>query len=216
MTRPRGTPTGLPALDAITGYNGLPVGRITILRGHGTSGKMALGLAILAGLQRTHTRPVCYVDISGACDIATLHARGLNTEALILARPQGASAAITFISDLLKAHAVGTILVDGLSELLIDTSVRVMFGDVINHLAALTRQSGAHLIFTYDPTPPGTTHSAAFDTSAAMGMAGLVLACRATRAWLDDHGHLGLQLSVQCTRSRFGTPGEAEVCLEEI
>ena len=216
IAAPRGTPTGMPALDAITGYNGLPQGRITILRGHGTSGKMTLALAALTGLQRAHARPVCFIDISGACDMAALHARGLDTDALILARPQGASAAITLVSDLLKAHAVSAIFVAGLTELLMDAPVRGMFADVINHLAALTRQAGAHLIFTYDPTPPHTAHSAAFDTSAAMGMAGLVLACRATRAWLDDFGRLGLQISVQCTRSRLGTAGQASIDLEDV
>ena len=87
---PKGTLTGMPALDGITGYDGLPQGRITIFRGHGTSGKMALA------------RPVCFSDISGTCDIAALRARGLDVEALILARPPDASAAIALTSDLLK------------------------------------------------------------------------------------------------------------------
>src|SRR5437879_1002206 len=51
-------PTGVPAVDRLSGIGGLPRGRISVLQGRLGSGKLSLALALLALATHEHARTV--------------------------------------------------------------------------------------------------------------------------------------------------------------
>jgi hypothetical protein len=209
LRKPRGIATKLaggdtgPTLDDITGYGGLPAGQITLLRGHGSSGKLALGIAMLASLQHSQPKPLACIDVTHHIDPASLAARGVNLDALILAHPPDAPGALAFLCDLLKAQSTSGILLNSLSELVMDSGIRRLLGETITHVVQLARMADVPVICLYDPTPLHTLSSAAHDVSAVHSAAALVLECTAARAWVDDLGRIGIRVQVKCTRSRF-------------
>src|SRR5712691_1911720 len=58
-------PTGLPAVDRLSGIGGLPRGRVSVLQGATGAGKLSLALALLARATREHARTVVIDRPSG-------------------------------------------------------------------------------------------------------------------------------------------------------
>jgi len=85
-------PTGLPAVDRLSGIGGLPSGRISVLQGPSGSGKLSLALALLARATREFARVVA-IDPRAGLDPWTLDVFGADLAVLTVIRPQTQAAA---------------------------------------------------------------------------------------------------------------------------
>ena len=104
--------TGFPALDAALGIGGIPQGRLTVLEGAPTSGKVTLAALILATAQKKLRRPVAYVDLAHTCDADYLERCGLRLPDLLVVRPQDGRQALVLTQALLARAELGAILFD--------------------------------------------------------------------------------------------------------
>src|SRR5947209_1588231 len=83
--------SGLEALDRLSGIGGLPRGRLAVLTGHGTCGKLSLGLDLLARGSRELSQ-VVLVDPSRSFDPWTLARFGGDLQRVLAIRPPAADA----------------------------------------------------------------------------------------------------------------------------
>src|SRR5436305_4096378 len=98
-------------LDRLTGIGGLPQGRISLLTGSGTCGKLTLGLALLGSATREFAHAVV-IDPDGAFDPWSLLPFAPVFGALTIIRPPGPDAAGEAAAALARAGA-GFILLIG-------------------------------------------------------------------------------------------------------
>src|SRR6267378_636319 len=70
LPQPQPWPSGTP-IDRLSGIGGLPRGRLTVLTGSGTCGKLTLALALLAGATRELAH-VIVIDHQSSFDPWTL------------------------------------------------------------------------------------------------------------------------------------------------
>ena len=189
-------------LKCAEGLGGIPNGLLTLVRGHASSGKLVVSLNMLAGIQRSSTKPVAVIDLAGNIDGASFARSGVDIEHLIVARPVDAAQALNLMSDLLKAGDCNAVMLNSLSELLMDSSVRRLWSETLAHLTTIIRMANIPVIWLYDPSPVQSTATALFDVSGVQQSAGVVLGCSVARAWLDEFAQLVLAVDVRCERSR--------------
>jgi recA bacterial DNA recombination protein len=79
-------PTGLAAVDRLSGIGGLPRGRVSVLQGEIGSGKLSLALALLASASREHARTIV-IDRRGEFDPWVPDRFGADLGALTVIRP---------------------------------------------------------------------------------------------------------------------------------
>lgn len=109
--------TGFPELDAALGggergAGGLPQGRITLLSGAPTSGKVTLAALTLAGAQKKLRRPVAYIDLAHTCDADYLERCGVRLDSLLVVRPQDSRQALDLTLTLAGRGEVSVLLFD--------------------------------------------------------------------------------------------------------
>ncbi|HXM58209.1 MAG TPA: hypothetical protein VOB72_22610, partial [Candidatus Dormibacteraeota bacterium] len=79
-------PTGVPAVDRLSGIGGLPRGRVSVLEGRLGSGKLSLALALLALATHEHARTVV-IDRAREFDPWVPDRLGADLDALTVVRP---------------------------------------------------------------------------------------------------------------------------------
>ena len=112
-------PSGSLGLDLATDIGGLPRGGVTEFCGPETSGKTALLYATLAAAQRAGGL-AALVDAEGGADGEALAWCGVDTAALLLARPPSAADALLLLSILARCggfDALGLVSVPALRHL---------------------------------------------------------------------------------------------------
>lgn len=102
--------TGIPAIDALVG-GGLPAGRLSELYGPLSSGRTALGLALLAHATQAG-ESVGVVDGADAFHPASAAAAGVRLERVLWARPLGATPAARCCERLLQTCGFAAVLLD--------------------------------------------------------------------------------------------------------
>jgi len=96
-------PTGISSFDAITGVNGLPVGRLIELFGAASSGKSTLSLQIAAAFQKRNLS-VVYMDIENAFQPEYAKKLGLQLNNILRLYPSSCEMALKMIEELLSAY----------------------------------------------------------------------------------------------------------------
>lgn len=79
-------PSGVEAVDRLSGIGGLPRGRLSVLTGSGSCGKLSLALGLLAGASHEFAQ-VLVVDPEGCFDGWSLAPFGADLSALTVVRP---------------------------------------------------------------------------------------------------------------------------------
>jgi recombination protein RecA len=120
--------TGFPALDAITGCQGLPLGQITLLSGPTTSGKLTAAYKVLTSAQRSLHGAVAYnvalFDLTRTADPDYLARCGVDLDALLVVRPTLQPKAVDLLGDLVRQHRLRAVVVDSLTEWQANHAVR--------------------------------------------------------------------------------------------
>jgi RecA/RadA recombinase len=113
-TRP--WPTGLPAVDRLSGIGGLPRGRLTVLQGALGSGKLTLALALLARATREHANSVVIDRRRFRFDPWIPDRLGADLDALSVVRPPNVAAAGEAAVALARAGAGFGLVLEELPE----------------------------------------------------------------------------------------------------
>lgn len=122
--------TGFPELDLAIGVGGLPRGRIVDIYGPEASGKTTLCLHVIAEAQRGGLQ-AAFIDAEHALDLAWAAARGVNTEQLLLVRPDNGEQALEMADCLIGSASVAVVVIDSTAALVPRAEIEGEMGD--NH-----------------------------------------------------------------------------------
>jgi hypothetical protein len=179
--------SGTP-LDQLTGIGGLPHGRISLLVGNGTCGKLTLALSLLAGATHEFAHPVV-IDVASGFDPLSLLPFQPASGPLTVVRPPALDAAGEAASSLARAGA-GFIL---------------LMGEVPEHwlgpLESGANRSGTVVIGVVDAPSRAFAHASSL--SLAFARAG----------WIWEREQLiGMRTIARCSKNRVAPPvGESEL-----
>lgn len=180
-------PTGVGVVDRLSGIGGLPRGRVCLLAGGPGSGKLSLGLALLAQATRDFAQAVV-VDAAAGFDPWALAALGGELEPLTVVRPPGSEAAGEAAVALARAGA-GFLLVLGATALP---------EAALAPLESAAARSGC-LALVVAEAPP-----------AALAYASSLTLELARTSWTWERGELvGLRARALCVKNKVGAPGGA-------
>jgi recombination protein RecA len=187
MPPPQPWPSNTP-LDHLSGIEGLPRGRLTLLTGSGTSGKLTLALALLAGATREFAHAVV-IDIRGDFDPWALLPFDPDLHSLTVVRPSGQDPAGEAAAMLAKAGAGFILLMGEVPE------------PWIGPLEAGANRSGTVLLGVIDAPGRAFAHA----SSLSLGFS--------RTDWLWERNQLvGLRCEVRCLKNRVAPPlGETEL-----
>ncbi len=185
-------PSGVAAVDRLSGIGGLPAGRISVLQGAAGSGGLTLGLALLARATCEFARPVA-LDTRRGLDPWTLVQLGADLSALSLVRPPTPAAAGEAAVALTRAGAGFLLVLGALPE------------PALAPLESAAARSGCLVLVA--PVPGGRPDRAlAFASS-------LTLELRRVDWLRERHQVVGVRSHARCAKNKLAAPG-AEVELE--
>ena len=186
MPPPQAWPSATP-LDQLTGIGGLPQGRLTLLTGSGTCGKLTLALALLGSATREFAHAMV-VDRAGAFDPWALLPFDPEFGALTVVRPPTADAAGEAASALARAGAGFILLMEEIPE------------PWLGPLESSANRSGAVAVAVIDSPSRAFAHA----SSLTLGFL--------RTGWVWDRGQLaGLTTLARCSKNRVAPPvGETE------
>lgn len=137
-------PFGIFALDFMMG-GGIPIGKQTIMFGPEASGKSNLALKLVASMQSHYPEKTCvYVDLEGGYDSQWAQAFGVDTEKLLLVRPDHAEDAVDIVTEMTRAEDLGLLVIDSIAALtpereLETSSSKIQVGGVTQLVGRLNR-----------------------------------------------------------------------------
>jgi hypothetical protein len=150
-------PTGFPALDAITGCQGVPLAALSLFSGRTTSGKLTVAYKVLANAQRGAYGDTAYavglLDLNRTADPDYLVRCGVDLDALLVARPPVGPQAVEVLGDLLQTQRLRALLVDNLADLAAAPAALRRLDTLLNRAPQLLR-GGCALIVLDDPHAP--------------------------------------------------------------
>lgn len=130
--------TGIQALDLELGIGGLPKGRIAEIYGQPSSTKTSMALYMIGHAQKQGT-PCAFIDAEFSLDLEHAKSMGVNTDELLIVRPDCGEEAFTAMEHLINKDAAKFIVVDSVSGL-------VPRGDVEADMGTSQMGSQARLI----------------------------------------------------------------------
>jgi recombination protein RecA len=187
-------PSAVPALDRLTGIDGLPRGRLSVLAGRGTCGKTSLGMAVLAAATRDFSTAVV-IDAGGSFDPWSLAAFGAEFQALTVVRPPAGDAVAT-------GEAAAALARAGAGFMLLQLPARVAAGAEpwLALLCSAAEKSSCVVVAVVEETSKPLAHAAS--TTIAVERTG----------WLFERGELlGLRMRLECVKNKLATPGRSAV-----
>jgi RecA/RadA recombinase len=178
---PQSWPSRTP-IDRLSGIGGLPRGRLTVLTGSGTCGKLTLALCLLAGATREFAHAIV-IDINSGFDPWALLPFYPELSALTLVRAPAPDLAGEAAASLARAGA-GFIL---------------LMGEVSEHwlgpMESATNRSGTVLVGVVDASGRAFAHA----SSLSVGFS--------RTDWIWERGQLvGLRASAHCVKNRVAPP----------
>jgi len=181
-------PSGVGAVDRLTGIGGLPRGRISVLSGHGSCGKTSLGLALLAQATREFGAAIA-IDPGRSFDPWALLEFQPDLRTLTVVRPPDADAVGEAAVSLAKAGA-------GFLLLSLPARVAAAAEPWLPLLAAAAERSGALVVALVEETARSLAHASS-----------LSLAVERT-TWKFERGELvGLRARITCVKNKVSLPG---------
>jgi RecA/RadA recombinase len=172
--------TGTP-LDSLTGIGGMPRGRISLLTGTGTCGKLTLALALLASA--THEFAHAVVIDGGGFDLTSLTSFFPELGALTVVRAPAPEVAGEATATLARAGA-GFLLVTG-----------VIPEHWLGPLESGANRSGTVVVGVVEAADRALAHASSFS-----------LGCSRTE-WVWERGLLvGVRVSARCVKNRVAPP----------
>jgi recombination protein RecA len=108
--------TGSLALDDAIGVGGVPRGRITEVYGPDGAGKTTLALSVIAQAQQAGGT-ACFIDTEHALDLAWAATVGVDTERLVLCRPDDGEQALEVANVLVGSGALDVLALDSIAAL---------------------------------------------------------------------------------------------------
>jgi recombination protein RecA len=108
--------TGNVALDLAIGVGGVPRGRITEVYGPDGAGKTTLALSIIAQAQQAGGT-ACFIDTEHALDLAWAATVGVDTDRLVLCRPEDGEQALEVADVLVGSGALDVLALDSIAAL---------------------------------------------------------------------------------------------------
>ncbi|HET7028644.1 MAG TPA: hypothetical protein VFI28_13200 [Candidatus Limnocylindrales bacterium] len=194
--------TGFPALDAILGPGGVPLGGTVAVRGVSSSGATTLALRLVAEAQAAGSL-TAWVDLGRALDPVEAVARGIRLDGLVVLVPDTLDEALGMAGTLLQGRAVDLVVLDlgpGVRSRQMRARVRES-ADRLGRIGALARRSGALLLVVEGAGLPDGLGSALSQ------VAGLRLELT-HRGWIRlGRDVVGQWSDATVGRSRFGPPG---------
>jgi RecA/RadA recombinase len=184
---PPAWPSGTP-LDALTGIGGLPRGRLSLLVGTGTCGKLSLALSLLAAATHEFAHAVV-IDAGRGFDSRALLSYAPARVPLAVVRPPVPEAAGEAASALARAGAGFILLMGEVPE------------TWIGPLESGANRSGTVVVGVVDAPSRAFAHASS-------------LSLAFSRAeWIFDRGQLvGLRTLARCSKNRVAPPvGETEL-----
>jgi hypothetical protein len=109
----QGVSTGFPALDAATGWNGLPRGQISELIGRPTSGRTTTAIRAVAAAEGYSA----WIDVAGVLDVDYLARFGVDLERLFILRPRQPADAPAIAVQLVEGGQFTLVVLDSLGDL---------------------------------------------------------------------------------------------------
>ncbi|HLQ60822.1 MAG TPA: hypothetical protein VK131_03070 [Candidatus Acidoferrales bacterium] len=181
-------PTGMEAVDRMSGIGGLPRGRLAVLVGAGSCGKLSLGLALLAAATREFAQAVV-IDPQKSFDPWALLPLRPEWGALTVVRPPDPASFGESALALARAGA-GFLLVLGLLP-----------ESALESLEPNTSRSGTVVVAVVEATRPALAHA----SSLSLGLE--------PAGWIHERGQLvGLRARMRCLKNRVAAPlGMAEL-----
>jgi recombination protein RecA len=127
-TPPAVIPSGSLALDHVLGIGGIPRGRISEVYGPEGVGKTTLALSVLAQAQRAGGTGV-FVDAEHALDLGWAKTCGVDTDRLLLCRPQSGEQALQVASVLIDSGGVDVVVIDSIAALVPQAELDAAIGE---------------------------------------------------------------------------------------
>lgn len=143
-------PTGVAEVDAALSIGGVPCGALTELVGENSTGKSWLALRTIASAQQ-QGKACLLLDTEGACHPVWMRRNGVDTDALVVARPNSFDAARTIIDEALYNRLCDLLVIDslhGLAPQRTGQSVLTPFYTLLPHLQTLVTATGAACLIT--------------------------------------------------------------------
>ena len=112
---PLGLATGLPDLDAATGFGGIPRGKLSEITGPRSSGRLTLGMRVLAAAVADGGL-AAYIDLPGELYPPVAAAMGIDLRRLVVVRPIDIHGATRAAATLLASEGFEAVLLDVAGE----------------------------------------------------------------------------------------------------
>lgn len=207
---PPAIPTGFPALDALTGCDGLPLNHLTLIGGRDvTSGRLTLAYKALANAQAARGAKRHFVVVLDLCRLADpdyMARCGVDLNRLLLARPSAGEDVLNLLVDLVRSRRARAVLVNTAAEL---AAAPRLLDAALAALGQLLPQSNCALVVVDDPQPLWLRWLPAFDRSALRQAAALHLELRNAQ-WVEHGDRLrGYRTRVEVVHSRWARAGQA-------
>lgn len=119
--------TGSLKLDLALGIGGLPKGRIIEIYGREASGKTTLAIHVIKEAQKQGGY-CAYLDVENAMDPSFAESVGVDTEKLLISRPDSAENLLSMVNTLTKSGSIDVIVVDSVAALVPQLELDVLIG----------------------------------------------------------------------------------------
>ncbi len=203
--------TSFPALDQLTGIGGIPLHAITVLLGDATSGKLTVAYKVLSRAQqgapeRGHS--VAILDLGASSDPDYLTRSGIDLDQLLIVRPQGAKQVLRVLLDLVRSRELRAILLDSLSELLVDKEGASAVEQMMPQVNLALKGADCALLLLNESQPPWLPPLVAETSRAVRHYASLHLEFERAE-WIESAGELtGFRVNARLLKSRSQRQGE--------
>jgi recombination protein RecA len=181
-------PSGVAVADRLSGIGGLPKGRLTVLQGWATSGKLSVALALAARASLGFAQ-VVVVDPGRSFDPWTLSAYPHDLNRVTAVRTADPAAAGEAAVAVARAGA-------GFMLLILRPQDAAEADPWLQRLEAATARSGSVVLAVADAAPPALAHA----SSLSLGLE--------RKSWIWERDNLvGIRVMAACLKNKLAAPG---------